>query len=300
MRWARQYSKNLSEVDRIRERLDALLLAFDRESTRGRDPVDFVHRYRDPRDQEVVGLVASFLAFGNVVSARRSIERVLETLGPEPSTTVVESDRGALRRRLRGFVHRIYRGEHLASMLAHSGALLRENDTLGDVFAEHHRASDGDFREAMARFADDLRGVTRSRSLRHLVSDPRGGSACKRLLLYARWMVRPADGVDLGLWKVSPAELLIPVDTHIHRISQNLGFTNRRTATWMTAEEITAALRRLDPEDPVKYDFALCHMGVSRDCPSRPEPETCEDCVLRSVCRVWTGKRWGASAKKAG
>jgi uncharacterized protein (TIGR02757 family) len=287
-------------VDRIRERLDALLLACDRESTRGSDPVDFVHRYRDPRDKEVVGLVASFLAFGNVVAARKSIERVLEALGSEPSTTVVESDRGALHRRLRGFVHRIYRGEHLASMLAHSGALLRENDSLGDAFVEHQHASDGDFREAMARFADDLRGVTRSRSLRHLVSDPRGGSACKRLLLYARWMVRPADGVDLGLWKVSPSELVIPVDTHIHRISQNLGFTNRRTATWTTAEEITAALRRLDPEDPVKYDFALCHMGVSRECPSRPDSEKCQDCVLKSVCTVWTEKRWGASAKKAG
>lgn len=300
MRWTRQYSKNLSEVDRIREHLDALLLACDRESTRGNDPVDFVHRYRDPRDQEVVGLVASFLAFGNVVAAGRSIERVLEALGPEPATTVMENDLGALRGRLRGFVHRIYRGEHLASMLVHSGALLRENDTLGDAFLKHQRESGGDFREAMARFADDLRGATSSRSLRHLVSDPRGGSACKRLLLYARWMVRPADGVDLGLWKVSPSELVIPVDTHIHRISQNLGFTGRRTASWAAAEEITAALRRLDPEDPVKYDFALCHMGVSRDCPSRPDPAKCQDCVLRSVCSVWTGKCWGDSAQKAG
>jgi uncharacterized protein (TIGR02757 family) len=165
--------------------------------------------------------------------------------------------------------------------------LFREHETLGNAFVHFHRASDGDFREALARFADALRGDTTSRSLRHLVSDPRAGSACKRLVLYARWMVRPADGVDLGLWPIAPSDLVIPVDTHIHRISRNLGLTNRRTATWATAEEITAALRKFDPDDPVKYDFALCHLGVSRECPSRPDPAKCEQCVLQDVCSVW-------------
>jgi uncharacterized protein (TIGR02757 family) len=152
----------------------------------------------------------------------------------------------------------------------------------------------------MARFADALRGDAPSRALRHLVSDPRAGSACKRLFLYARWMVRPADGVDLGLWPIAPSALLIPVDTHIHRISRNLGFTNRRTATWATAEEITSALRELDPDDPVKYDFALCHLGVSRECPSRPDPIKCGRCLLRDVCSVWLTGSQRRSAKKAG
>jgi uncharacterized protein (TIGR02757 family) len=102
-------------------------------------------------------------------------------------------------------------------------------------------------------------------------------------------MVRPADGVDLGLWPVSPSDLLIPVDTHIHRISRNLGLTDRRAASWATAEEITANLRRLDPRDPVKYDFALCHLGVSRQCPSRSEQDKCARCVLQDVCSVWNG-----------
>jgi len=274
-------------VDRIRERLDALLAGCDAQSTRGTDPVDFVHRYDEPRDQEIVGLVAATLAFGNAVAARRSIGRVLAALGPEPATTVVTEDESELGRRLRGFVHRIYRGEHLASMLWRAGDLFREHESLGNAFAGFHGASDGDFREALARFADALRGDATSRSLRHLISDPRAGSACKRLVLYTRWMVRPADGVDLGLWPIQPSELLIPVDTHVHRISRNLGLTNRRTATWATAEEITAALRRFDPDDPVKYDFALCHLGVSRECPSRPDLAKCEHCVLKDVCGVW-------------
>jgi uncharacterized protein (TIGR02757 family) len=180
-------------------------------------------------------------------------------------------------------------------VLWRAGGLLREHETLGNAFTQFHEASGGDFREGLARFADALRGDTTSRSLRHLVSDPRAGSACKRLVLYARWMVRPADGVDLGLWPIAPSELVIPVDTHIHRISRNLGLTHRRTASWATAEEITAALRQFDPEDPVKYDFALCHLGVSRECPSRPDPAKCERCVLQSVCSVWKpGRRNGA------
>ena len=287
-------------MDPIQERLDQLLAACDAESTRRRDPVDFVHGYDAPGDQEIVGLIAASLAFGNAVAARRSIARLLAVLGPGPAQLVAASDEVALRRRLAGFTHRIYRGEHLARMLAGAGALLREHETLGHAFAAFHRASDGDFREALARFADALRGETSSRSLRHLVSDPRAGSACKRLVLYARWMIRPADGVDLGLWPIAPSELVIPVDTHIHRISRNLGLTTRRTATWATAEEITAALRNFDPEDPVKYDFALCHLGVSRDCPSRAEPQKCERCLLQDVCSVWAGKGGKASAKKAG
>ncbi|MGB5375544.1 MAG: TIGR02757 family protein [Polyangiales bacterium] len=287
-------------MDRIQERLDGLLASCDALSARRRDPVDFVHRYHDPRDQEVVGLISASLAFGNAMAARRSIDRVLEALGPEPARIVAGADEVELRHRLRGFAHRIYRGEHLASMLARAGALARDQGSLGEAFARFHRASDGDFRESLARFANALRGDTRSRSLRHLVSDPRAGSACKRLVLYARWMIRPADGVDLGLWPISPSALLIPVDTHIHRISRNLGLTNRRTASWATAEEITAALRKFDAEDPVKYDFALCHLGVSRDCPSRPDLIKCEQCVLQDVCSVWKTSRPRRSTKKPG
>ena len=275
-------------MDSIGERLEALLHDCDSALRRRQDPVDFIHQYDEPIDQEVVGLIAASLAFGNAKAARRSVERVLSALGGSPATTIVEADRDEIFERLRGFVHRIYRDEHLAVVLWRAGALVRAHGSLGRAFLGFYEGAGGDFRESMARFADALRGDSQTRNLRHLVSDPRAGSACKRLLLYARWMVRPADGVDLGLWPIAPSELVIPVDTHIHRISRNLGLTQRRTATWATAEEITAALRRYDPHDPVKYDFALCHLGVSRECPSRPDPTKCERCVLQDVCSVWT------------
>lgn len=274
-------------VRELRSRLEHLVATADRESHRAADPVSFAHRFAAPDDREVVALLAALLAFGNVKSVRRSIARVLDTLGPHPADAIARARRSTLKRRLDGFVHRVWRGEHVAAMLHHAGRLRRREGSLGAAFATRMH-SRGELRGGLAEFADALRGPDADRGLRHLVPDPRAGSACKRLLLYLRWMVRPADGVDLGLWKdVSPAELIIPVDTHIHRIAQNLGLTSQATASWKTAEEITAHLRRLDPEDPVKYDFALCHLGVSRQCPSRRDPEKCQPCVLRPVCSRW-------------
>jgi uncharacterized protein (TIGR02757 family) len=279
---------------RLAERLDTLVATSDSAARRATDPVDFVHRFEDPHDQEVVGLVSATLAFGNVVAVRKSIARVLDVLGPHPAHALDDPKR--LRRRLRGFVHRVYRGEHVATMLEHAGHLRRAHGTLGRAFERDLAAADaampddlaGAFREALARFADSLRGEgPHERGLEHLVPDPRRGSACKRLALYLRWMIRPADGVDLGLWSVDPARLVIPVDTHIHRIATNLGLTERRDASWKTATEITERLRRFDADDPVRYDFALCHLGVSRDCPSKRDPVRCEGCALRTVCLRW-------------
>ena len=276
-------------MDAVGQRLERLVRDCNASRRLREDPVEFIHRYRDPVDQEVVGFVAASLAFGNAVAARRSIERVLSALGERPAVTLTEAAEGEIYERLRGFTHRIYRDEHLAVALRRMAGLIGTYGGVGVAVSRFLKASQGDFREAIARLADALRGDSEERSLKHLVSDPRAGSACKRLLLYARWMVRPADGVDLGIWPVAPAKLVIPVDTHVHRISRNLGLTSRSTASWATAEEITAALRRYDPDDPVKYDFALCHLGVSRECPSRPDLTKCERCVLREVCGVWAG-----------
>ena len=270
---------------RLRARLEELVASADGVARREADPVGFVHRFPDRADAEVVGLLAATLAFGNVVAIRKSVARVLDALGPRPAEALMLGE-AELAARLEGFVHRVYRGPHVATMLANAGRLRAAHGTLGAAFAADLEAA-GELREGLARFAERLRGEDAPRGLRHLVSDPRAGSACKRQLLYLRWMVRPADGVDLGLWPVDPARPVMPVDTHVHRIARNLGLTARADASWRTAEEITAALRRFDPADPVKYDFALCHLGVSRDCPSRRDPLKCDACVLRTVCRQW-------------
>jgi len=270
----------------LKDRLDALVVSTDAIKRRDADPVGFVHRYTDPNDQEVVGLICALLAFGNVVAIRRSVEKVLRALGENPAHAIDSATEGELGQRLDGFVHRVWRGPDVAQLLTNAAALRRAHGSLARAFTAMH-AEQADVVGGLTLFADALRGRHPSRGLAHLVPDPRKGSACKRLLLYLRWMIRPADGVDLGLFPISPAELLIPVDTHIQRIARNLRLTERTDASLRTSREITAALRALDPADPVRYDFALCHLGITRECPSRRDPERCGRCVIQDVCRHW-------------
>ncbi|WP_437677558.1 TIGR02757 family protein [Sorangium sp. So ce131] len=260
------------------------------EERRAQDPVSFVHRYTDPADQELVALLAASLAFGNVKALRAKIGEALDRLGPEIAR--VADDPRAVSARLRGFRHRVYQGRDLAGLLVGARQVQRASGSLGAAFAAELSRS-GDLRQALGAWVRAIRtagGLDRrpnDRGAAHILPDPEKGSATKRLMLLLRWMIRPADGVDLGLWPVPPSALLIPVDTHIEKLGYNIGLTDRRGATWKTAEEITAALRRFDAADPVKYDFALCHLGMLQQCPSQRDPVRCEGCGVKAVCRYW-------------
>jgi uncharacterized protein (TIGR02757 family) len=256
------------------------------------DPVGVVHRYADPHDRELVALVAACVAFGNVKSIRTKLEDLLGRVGPRPAR--LAQDPRALHRRLGGWKHRVFLGEDIARLLAGARVVQREHGSLGaHLAAELERT--GDMRAALASWCDAIRtagGLRRKgprRGPAHLLPDPRGGSGNKRLLLLLRWMARPADGVDLGMWNVDPARLLVPVDVHIHKLARNLGFTRRRVVSWRTTEEITLALARFDPTDPTKYDFALCHMGMLQRCPSRRDTVRCDGCGVKPVCIHWQG-----------
>ncbi|HEX9297655.1 MAG TPA: TIGR02757 family protein [Polyangiaceae bacterium] len=255
------------------------------------DPVAVVHRYPNVLDRELVGLMASAVAFGNVKALRAKLEQALARLGPD--VALMADDEEATFARLRGWKHRVYRGEDLGRLLVGARRVQRSSGSLGRRFAEDF-ARERDLRAALAAFAQAVRqagGLARStrgrRGAAHILADPAGASGCKRLLLYLRWMIRPADGIDLGLWDIPPSALLVPVDTHIHKLSRNLGFTKRKNLSWKTTEEITAALREFDPQDPVKYDFALCHLGMLRRCPSRQDAVRCRGCGVMPVCRHW-------------
>jgi uncharacterized protein (TIGR02757 family) len=271
--------------------LDDVRARCDLTARKAADPVAVVHRYADPKDQELVALMAACVAFGNVKTIRAKLDVALDRMGPRPSVTA--DDALDVFARLDGWVHRVFRGEDLARLVIGARRVQRAYGTLGARFAED-LAYAGSLREALARWCGAIRDAgglsttkTKRRGPSHILPDPRGAGGSKRLLLFLRWMIRPADGVDLGLWDAPPALLLIPVDTHIHKLSKNLGFTRRKDASWKTAEEITLALRRFDPLDPVKYDFALCHMGMLQRCPSRRDAARCEGCGVKPVCRHW-------------
>jgi uncharacterized protein (TIGR02757 family) len=276
------------------EALERVIETCDRTSRLRADPVGFVHRYADPLDREIVALVASSLAFGNVKTIHAKVGEALDRIGPAPH----RAEEKALLAKLRGFKHRVFRGQDVARLVFGARCLQEEHGSLGARFAQDFRVADGDLRAAAQAFTSALRergGLVKSKTRRgpsHLLPDAKGKSAMKRFLLFLRWMIRPNDGIDLGLWRGIPTSaLVIPLDVHIHKLSRNLGLTKRDDAGWETAVEITRALSELDPADPVRFDFALCHMGMLQRCPSRRDPVRCEGCGVMPVCRHWTRPR---------
>lgn len=287
----------LPAKDPVHVALEGVLARCDVAARVRTDPVEYVRSYADPLDAELVGLIASSVAFGNVKALRAKLADALERLGPSPAR--VADDPKEVSRRLRGWKHRVWIADDLARMIVGARNVQRAHGTLGDRFA-HDLAAHAEFRDALASFVESIRvagGLDRvdRKSARHLLPDPHGASGCKRLLLFLRWMVRGPDGADLGLWRdrVDASRLLVPVDVHIHKLGKNLGLTKRPSPSWTTAEEITAALRRFDPRDPVRFDFALCHMGMAQKCPSRRDPARCEGCGVQPVC-----VHWKASARR--
>ena len=273
--------------------LDGFLARYDAAARVPFDPVVLPRRYRRAQDAEVSALLACSLAYGRVELFKPKLEALLAAMGESPAAFAAEFHPVRHRKVFEGFVYRFNLASDLAVLVAGMGAMLRAHGSLGAAFR-----LDLPLREALAEFAGTLREHPRAeivralgpvRGLEHLLPDPLRGGSCKRLLLFLRWMARGPDAVDLGLWSLPKSKLVIPLDTHIARISKLLGLTARRDLSWRTAEEITASLRRLDPEDPVKYDFALCHYGMSGVCPARPVLENCRRCALRPACK--TGRR---------
>jgi uncharacterized protein (TIGR02757 family) len=254
----------------LRSRMDALYEHYDHRFV-DPDPLEFVRRQTTDADREVVGLIASSLAYGNVKQIKRSIGRVVEVLGERPAHTIDRLEPAEARRLLGRFKHRFNDARDVACLLY----FIRQMRAAGSIERFFIGASEAaaDLGEALASFSEralalDHGGLYGRRRLpgragvRFFFPSPRDGSACKRLNLYLRWMVR-RDGVDLGVWRgVDPATLVIPLDAHIYTIARRVGLTRYRSPGWPMAVDITRRLRRLDPRDPVKYDFAFHRMGL--------------------------------------
>lgn len=245
------------------EPLNGLYLRYNKRAFVDPDPLVPLYGYADPRDQEIVGLITASLAFGNVKQILKSIDIVLRAF-PEPARTLPELSPDALSARLEGFRHRYVTGVEMASLLNGVGALLREHGSIGACFAALDNPEDPTLLPALIRFVHLLRSCGTVEK-NYLLPDPALGSACKRWFMYLRWMVR-ADDVDLGLWSgLGAHRLIVPVDTHMHRVALGLGLTQRKNADLKTALEITRAFQVVCPEDPVRYDFCLTRLGIRDD-----------------------------------
>jgi len=248
----------------LRNALEGIYRRFNRKKYLHPDPIEFLHAYENIKDREVAGLVAASLAYGRVAQILKSVSEVLNILGPEPALFLKTVDPPRLWNAFTGFRHRFARQSHLAGLLVGIRSLMLRYGSLYRCFLRGLNGTDETILPALIVFARELTGAG-NHSTGHLIPLPERGSACKRLNLFLRWMVRK-DAVDPGGWDgVPPSKLIIPLDVHMHRVGQALGFTARKQADLQTALEITRGFKRLVPKDPLRYDFSLTRLGIRKD-----------------------------------
>ncbi len=226
------------------------------------DPLEFVLNYKKDRDREIAGLLSSALAYGNVKQILKSAAFILNKMDPSPYAYIISNNSKTFSANFKGFKHRFTTEYDIVNLLCGIKSALKKFGSLESCFASEYNSNDKNIIPALIKFTDNL-SIYFQGSKSYLLPSPKNGSACKRLMLYLRWMIRD-DEVDPGCWKnkISPSKLIIPLDTHMHQISRLFGYTKRKSADLKTAIEITEQFEVLSPADPVKYDFALTRFGI--------------------------------------
>ncbi len=242
----------------------------------------------------MAGFLTALLAYGRVESIRRHVSLILNELGPHPGRSILRFDPERFLSRMADLRYRFHTGRDLAALLLILKKVYQSHQSVENLFV----AGKGDTKTRLGAMVRHLNSISlepifpdgegdRSYGLRFLLADPANGGACKRWNLFLRWMVRPDDGIDCGVWnKVQPSELIVPLDTHLLRIGRRLGFIRIKTATWNGAESFTESLRKFDRNDPVRFDFSLCRLGILDRCPVNGFRIKCANCELRDHCEL--------------
>lgn len=281
------------------------------------DPIEFPHRYKNPADIESSGFIASCFAYGRVDLFKPVINKILSIMGKSPHDFLLSFSSKKQRHLFSGIKYRFNENEDIVCLLHILNRALKKYGSIEALFKLHYKDNDLNTGNGLIGFVDTLLtiglshpplnplpsregeqvgdrpsregtikkdppslcGRGRGGGLLQFFPSPQKGSACKRMNLFLRWMIRDRD-IDFGIWKGIPKnKLVIPLDTHIARISKCLGFTKRASQDWKMAVEITESLKKFDSEDPLKYDFALCHQGISRIC----SLENCKGCSFQGI-----------------
>jgi uncharacterized protein (TIGR02757 family) len=294
----------------LADRLERLYRTYGPE-TASSDPISLVARYREPEDIEVAGWIASAFAYGRVETILGNVSRVLEALGPRPARALdrIGDFRAFARERLEGFRHRFHDARDAGALLYAIARARAEAGSVRAYFEAEFRPEEADVAGLLSRVTQKLlrldyrpalgrREIPEGAPARFFFPDPASGSACKRWNLYLRWMVR-RDRLDFGLWTGVPTDrLLIPTDTHIHLVARRLQLTRRRTADGTAARQITRRLARFDSADPVRFDYALCRIGIFGICRTDLRHSRCGECVAVEACPAGR-KKIGSSDHRA-
>jgi uncharacterized protein (TIGR02757 family) len=272
-----------------RDVLERLYKKYNHHSLIPPDPLQFIYKYSQPADMEIAGLLSALLATGRVEQIQKSLTKLFDIIGQSPYQFVI-SFNSSKRNQLKDFKHRFTTGDDIADLLILLKRTIKKADSIENYFLCGYKETDENIIPALTQFCDSLlafykdehRGPV-SHGLKYLFASPSGGSGCKRINLFLRWMVR-SDDVDAGLWKsVDKAKLIVPIDVHMNRLCKILGFHNDKTTSIKTAIKVTNKFTEIIPDDPVKYDFALSRIGIVENCSGKHRPE-CEACELYGFC----------------
>ncbi len=272
--------------------LEKVLIDFPPVKRTQADPIRFPRRFfvenRPAAEIEAVAIFSAMLAYGSAAQFIKKIDETMQRCNWQFLQLITSKDA----ENFNWPAYRLSTGPEIGMFAAATGRLIKKHGSLKKVFLSGY-AVENSIQNGLAALQGSIVREISSfhpeipRGTRHLLPDPTSGGCAKRWHMFLRWMVRRDDGVDMGLWsEVNPASLLIPLDRHISRIARNLGLTSRNSDDWKTADEIATRLREFAPGDPIKYDFALCHLGIAGECTHGKDQQLCRRCLFAKVCRA--------------
>lgn len=252
----------------LKNKLDYHYKYFDR-SRISPDPLEFPHRFKDEPDIEASAFISSVFAFGNVKQINSVLEKIHKIMRNKPHNFILKYDYNKDKKLFSTINHRFYTPEDIALLFKGLNNVYKYYGSIKYFFLLYYFDKENNLKNSISCFSKNMLDICTcgsdvSHGLKFMFPDPYKGSACKRMNLFLRWMVRK-DELDFGFWKeIPPSKLVIPVDTHVAKICRNLKITKDSSASWKMAEEITSKLSKYDSNDPVKYDFAICHIGMRK------------------------------------
>jgi len=254
----------MDEERKLKDFLNRKADEYNQPSFIASDPVCIPHRYSKKQDIEIAGFFASIFAWGNRTTIIAKSTELMKLMDDAPHQFITQHEETDLRSFLQ-FKHRTFNTTDLLYFLSFLKFHYATSASLETAFSKCMERGDETIEKALNGFHHYFFSLPDAppRTRKHIAS-PQRGSTCKRINMYLRWMVRSDNnGVDFGIWsKISPSQLVCPIDLHVARVARRFGLIDRNGLDWTTALELTAHLRRLDPADPVKYDFALFGLGV--------------------------------------
>lgn len=276
-----------------KELLDKFYREYDFKDRLSHDPIEFPYRYKNKLDIESAGLIASCFAYGRVDLFKPVIGKILAVMGKSPHGFLLEFDSRKHAKFFNGISYRFNKENDIQCFINVISKIFKKYGSIESAFMKYYKKDDPDIGNALEGFTGYVLSTVfpsihknkkqASDGFKQFFPSPAGGSACKRANLFLRWMIRDRD-IDFGIWKNIPMnKLVIPLDTHIAKISRCIGLSKRKSADWKMAVEITNALKRFDSVDPLKYDFAMCHYGISKMCKGLSSNDKCRSkkCLLK-------------------